>query len=178
MSIREPFLEMKNRCRYGINAPPRKQRLRGISHGCITETNRTIPGEPDRMGPAGCKQAVQRSDGYQEDIHLTGLRVLPGLLFRAAGWPTLTHFSTLEGAPSKLRLDGSSISKSGPDYPPPAAVNIRRHLYGFDSCRSTTSESVWPRRMPRFLPSGDQWNEMICSESNLVICRPGDPSSG
>jgi hypothetical protein len=50
MSIREPFLEMKNRCRYGINAPPRKQHLRGISHGCNTETNRTIPGEPDRMG--------------------------------------------------------------------------------------------------------------------------------
>jgi hypothetical protein len=28
--------------------------------------------------------------------------------------------------------------------------------YGLDSCKSTTSESVWPRRMPSFFPSGDQ----------------------
>jgi hypothetical protein len=41
--------------------------------------------------------------------------------------------------------------------------------YGLDSCRSTTSESVWPRSMPRFLPSGDQWKERICSRLKLVI---------
>jgi hypothetical protein len=28
--------------------------------------------------------------------------------------------------------------------------------YGLDSCRSTTSESVWPRTMASLLPSKDQ----------------------
>ena len=43
----------------------------------------------------------------------------------------------------------------------------------------TTSESGWERRMPRTLPSGDQWNSAICSDLKLVIFRPGDgPPNG
>ena len=41
--------------------------------------------------------------------------------------------------------------------------------HGLDSCKRTTSESVWPRRIPRLRPSGDQWKERICSRSKLVI---------
>ena len=29
--------------------------------------------------------------------------------------------------------------------------------YCLDSCKRITSESLWPRTMPRLLPSGDQW---------------------
>ena len=50
--------------------------------------------------------------------------------------------------------------------------------YCLDSCRRTTSESEWPRNIPSFFPSGDQWNESICSELKLVIRCPAEPSSG
>src|SRR5271169_1649925 len=50
--------------------------------------------------------------------------------------------------------------------------------YYLDSCRSTTSESECPRSMPSFFPSGDQWNESICSDVKFVIRWPAEPSSG
>jgi hypothetical protein len=51
-------------------------------------------------------------------------------------------------------------------------------LYCLDSCRRTTSESEWPRSMPSFFPSGDQWNESICSDVKFVIRWPAEPSRG
>ena len=42
-------------------------------------------------------------------------------------------------------------------------------ISGFVSCRRTTSDSEWRRSKPRPFPSGDQWNESICSELKLVI---------
>jgi hypothetical protein len=53
------------------------------------------------------------------------------------------------------------------------------HLHqGFDSCRRTTSDSEWPRKMPSALPSGDQWKVANCSEWKLVRERPTEPSRG
>jgi hypothetical protein len=50
--------------------------------------------------------------------------------------------------------------------------------YCLDSCRRTTSESECPRSIPSLFPSGDQWNNEICSDLKFVIRWPTEPSSG
>ena len=61
-------------------------------------------------------------------------------------------------------------------YPRP--LHARRN-HCWESRIRTTSESIWPRMMANFLPSGDQAKlSPMCSDLKLVSWRPADPSSG
>jgi len=61
-------------------------------------------------------------------------------------------------------------------YPRPIQTG-RSHCW--ESRIRTTSESIWPRMMANFLPSGDQAKlTPMCSDLKLVSWRPADPSRG
>jgi len=66
----------------------------------------------------------------------------------------------------------------------PALARFETSSYSFycdavsESRRSTTSEVDSLRMTPSVLPSGDQLNVRNVPDLKLVICRPGEPSSG
>jgi len=84
-------------------------------------------------------------------------------------WPTAgSRFTTLE---ARSQVPSMPCQKGQTKL-------SRIHAYGLVSSSSTTSESVWPRIIPSFVPSSDQCISAMRSDLKFVICFPGEPSSG